>query len=297
MHNRETGTDFSSFETDRRKIAYDNEFRDMLRDNPGIIKATKNLVDEAEHDYHPENMEFGGMELAWDDIGESWKIVKMHGAELYQPEVLQYGRNAFLRPSETLKDEKAGIELTMLGKTNRVLTSRSRGKWVDRTEYFRVKHGDQDYFVKKSESTINPGFSEFHNTHKAAELLKRFDFVTVVESQLGYQSGKESWHVSKWQDIEAAGYNSVSYMMKLDFNDYGDPINLPEGSTGQEVFADQVFRLQAIKEVLKTHGLHYDLYPNLFYNPGTKHFILLDVTSPAASSDPSSPFESSGDIM
>lgn len=294
---RESGPQFTSFETEHRKLAYENDFREMLRQNPEIIKATKNLVSQAEEEYAPENMTFGGMEFQWNNDEERWEIIKMLGEELDYPETYEYGRNAFLRPSKPLVDEKQNLELTMLGKTNRVLTSKSRGKWVDRTEYFRVKHGDEEYFIKKSESTINPGFSEFHNTHKAAQLLKRFDFVTVIESQLGYQKGKESWHVSKWKDIEAAGYNSVSYWRGLPFNDYGDPVVLPEGMRGQEVFADQVFRLNAIKEVLKTHGLHYDLYPNLFYNPETKHFILLDVTSPAASSDPSSPFESRDDIM
>jgi hypothetical protein len=262
--------------TEGRKMAYAQEFRDMLRKNPGIIRAAIGLTEKAEEEYNPENFTMGDVELQWDKDKGSWQIVREDGKQLRKPEPLVYGRNAPMRPGEKITDEKSGLEVTLLGKPDRIIYLRYLNR-KDKASYFRMNFKDESYFVKKASLTNNPGFTEFKNTHAAAEKLKHLDFVKVVECQLGYQDNKGSWYVSKWEDLEAAGYDSVANMETVDFNDYGDPIDIDfENQPGHEQLQDQI---DEISEILGEDNLNIDLHANLFYNPQTKHFVLLDVSN------------------
>ena len=291
----------TSLESKSRKLAYDNEFREMFRENPGIIKTAIELIDRAIIDYDPVfvNNVFN-MQVRYDKETNKWLrekrkfILKDEKIDYSGPEGapitesdgwidFHYGRNVLLAPGKQIADEKTGLEVTILGRSNRDLYG-IHARRVDICEYIKISIKGQDFFVKRSFVTQNPGFTEFKNIMSAKEALRDLNFVRVVDAQLGYQNKNESWYVSKWENLESAGF--TTFDTAISWDDYGEikqeRINEPENSflgfESEQEYEEAEEKVNLIKEKLKPLHLEHDLDANLFYNHKTKTFILLDVT-------------------
>lgn len=298
---RENGPDTSSFESEQRKLAYANEFRIMLHEHPGILRVAIETVDKAIAQYNPAPTEIGKAEIpvSYDQKTGQWveerkRFAKKHGKLDFSRYLkksdrvpLSYGRGVLLVPGESLEDKKTGLTVIVLGRSNRDLPGGPFGLGsttrIDQTDYLKVDFQGQSFFVKKSSVTQNPGFVEFQNVIAAKKLLNDLDFVKVVDAQLGYQDKKQSWYVSKWKDIEAAGFKPFSDRVSID--DYGRSVKSDYDAPGsyrgfenQQAYEEAHQKADAIKQRLETGSIHHDLESNLFYNRKTKTFILLDVT-------------------
>jgi len=296
------GPDITSVESGDKKLAYNNEFRQMLREHTGIIKTAVELADKAANEYHPADAKYGIIELRYNPETRRWEMQRERhifgedgkflysdtGEPLYEPsgwEPFNYGRGVILAPDEPVTDETSGLTITTLGRSNRELPQGMpvRAVIVDDCDYFKMQLEDDAFFVKRSFITINPGFTEFRNTVQASELLKDLDFVHVVSAQLGYQDDHQSWYVSKWVDMESAGFA----MYDDPISDYGTiveraPKDAREWFLGfetEEEYRDVKQKADLITERLKSAHLALDVDANLFYSRQTKTFILFDVTA------------------
>lgn len=81
---REDTREITTFEGTQRKLAYTNEFRQILREHPGIIRTALTLTQKAEDEYKPDNLRVGLYELSWDKESSSWHTVK-YGDRIYDP--------------------------------------------------------------------------------------------------------------------------------------------------------------------------------------------------------------------
>jgi len=296
MH-KEIGSDITSFETENRKLAYANEFRSLLKENPGIIKTAEVLIDKAIDEYNPPDTSFGVIELTYDKESGKWfekgrkrpvmkdrsMVFTESGEPLLERVPMGYGRGTILVPGKPVKDDATGLELNLLGRSNREFytSSWSDTVRVDKCDYLRLNFKGESFFLKRSFVTTNPGFVEFSNVTSAKEALKDLDFVRVVDAQLGYQDKNESWYVSKWEDLERAGFSPHNESV----NDYGEITAVPRGTPGsylgyesEDEYNQVQERVKTIKQKLTQKNIQRDLAVNLFYNRVTKTFMLLDVT-------------------
>ncbi|EKE01743.1 MAG: hypothetical protein ACD_21C00063G0001 [uncultured bacterium] len=147
---------------------------------------------------------------------------------------------------------------------------------IDRTTYLKVKVGAEAYFVKKSKAIQTVGYDEFNNTAKAKAALADCADVEVVDMKLGYSDDRQSWFVSKWQNLEAAGYSPLIFFRDGAHNDYGE---IPSPSH-QPDWRDLRKRMFEIVNRLRAAGVDVtDFMCNFFYNPERDKFFLLDVTT------------------
>lgn len=152
---------------------------------------------------------------------------------------------------------------------------------TDLTTYLKVSLSENAFFVKKSTPSNNPGFTEFNNNIRAQEVLHEVDSIEVVNAKLGYTDDKQSWFVSEWHDLEKVGFISFDSAQITSTTDYAEDI--PE--TDEMEFIEQHVpiirgKVDEVRRVAKEAGLLIaDLNMNLFYNPSTRKFLLLDVTS------------------
>ena len=273
-----------------RKLGYVQEFRHMLREHPGIINTALLLTQKAEDEYAPPNIKIGLGELEWNKEKTEFEVVKRDGENIKPMPYSQFiwGRGTVLIPGDTVKDEKTGLEVTVLAKTNRKFYGGFIGTGslnrIDMSTYLKMKLGDKTFFVKKSSATNNPGYEEFKNSKKAKGALADLDDVTVVDAQLGYEDNQQSWFVSKWEDLESTGFFPVDSWEGGVPNDYGE--FLPKAKDIEEELAEERKIKQKAKSVteqikirLAEAGIDIqDIDPNLFYNPQTDKFFLLDIT-------------------
>jgi len=133
----------------------------------------------------------------------------------------------------------------------------------------KLELAGSNFFVKIEKESQEQGFAwghkEFVDSQKAKELLAGLSGVEVYESQLGYQTEKESFFVSKWIDLPGI----QEYMDMLIDND-------------EEGNEEKVFELRKknreIHEVLKDF---FDINDyNMFYDPQTDKIILFDISRP-----------------
>ena len=288
-----TATYFRRKKEGERSVAYDNEFRAMLWENLGIIKTVMSLAEKAESEYAPSNIHIGDLECQWNKKSKAWEVIKLENIVLERPEpVVKYirGRNAYFKKGEPKVDPATELKITVLGKSNRVLggseefysdkTKEKKPKRIDITTYFEIEFEGEKFFVKKSLATNNRGNKEFENTAKARKILEGLDFVTVVEMQFGYSNGKQSWFISKWKNLETDGFVSIDAFQRETPNDYGKLIHHEHKVmyAGKEEEVEK--KIEEIKRRLKEGGVEIiDLDVNLFYNPVTEKFFLLDITT------------------
>ena len=157
---------------------------------------------------------------------------------------------------------------------------------LDTSTYLKVTLGEKAFFIKKSVVTDNPGFEEFKNSAKAAEVMGGVENLSVVDAQLGYQDSNQSWFVSKWEDLERVGYFPSDAWIGGIPNDYGKFLfsGLEEiTNKSKEIYEVKPkisATIQQIKMRLREVGIEMvDIDPNLFYNPETGKFFLLDITA------------------
>lgn len=286
----------TSFETENRKLAYNNEFREKLRENPGIMKAAIDLVGQAETDYQPENLTVGKYECSWNSEG-FWEIVKVDGQAIEQRiplnKELHWTRGVFFKPDRPYIDETTGLQVSVLGKSDREWERAGNVVRIEKSAYAKLSLGDTSYFVKKSTATNNPAYSEFTNAMRAKEALAQLPFVHVVDAKLGFQDKKQSWFVSKWEELENQGFGATLWFQGSGFNDYGQPIDTAVGRLSaadhptEHLLAESereeqevVTNMQLIERTLHEAGIPiHDIADNLFFNPQTKTYILLDITT------------------
>jgi hypothetical protein len=282
---KETQPGVTSSTTENKKLVYVDEFRNLLRENPGIIKTAIALTDKAIEKYNPPNVVVGKTELKYEKetgrwlrqqtdyiYGDDGKITfDESGGAITKPGrwiTMDFGRGTILYLAKPVKDKNSGLEVAVLGRSNRDFGDGGR---IDKCDYLKMTIKNKSFFVKRSFISINPGFTEFENTTSAKELLKDFEFVKVVEAQLGYQDKNESWYVSKWEEFETDSFGSLEHS----FDDYGNMIGR---ISGKEEYEDAEQKAKQIKEKLREAGIHRDLGANLFYSRKIKSFFLLDVT-------------------
>ncbi|MBU0731343.1 hypothetical protein KKC88_00505 [Patescibacteria group bacterium] len=281
-----------SIEGRSRKLAYDVEFRNKLRENPGILKKGMEMMNQAIDDYQPEPFEYRpGQMVRYDKETNTW-LIEERGYEPVRDENGQFvfdergavvtrevteqpfylGRATLLAPGETINNPDTGLEVTLLGRSNRE-GIKGAYRIVNVCNYFKIKMGEDEYFVKESAETLNPGFDEFQNTQAAREALKDIDFVEVVDAQLGYQDGRQSLYVSRWKDLESRGFRvSVGWRQTDDYGKYYQSVENPVDK--QEIRR----RYQLIEKILRENDLGEDVENNLLYQPQTGQFFLIDVT-------------------
>ncbi len=294
--------------TENRKLAYDNEFRAMLREHPGIVDTAMQLTEQGLKKYDPGETRVGdeGTRLKYDKKTGQWLEEKraplLRKGKIYQNKKgewptrhtgwkpMGFGRGTILVPGEPIRDENSGLEVTTLGTSRREMHGTYGGVRIDVSDYFKMSLNDDSYFVKHSKVTSNPAFTEFRNIKKAKELLADLDFVKVVDAKLGYQDNENSWYVSKWSDLERAGF--APYGLVGMFDDYVKGLERREflGHSSEEDFLEAKKKFELIKERLTQEEIHRDLDSNLFYNVDTKTFILLDVTGQDAEQTLGQPF-------
>lgn len=266
-------------EGENRKSAWVRELRTTLREHRGVIKTAISLSNQAVEQYNPDRVKFGVLDVEYDKKEAKWFGVK-NGILDRSPRQIMV-RGTMLAPGKPIMDEPSGLEVTLLGRSNREIRGWHHTR-IDKCDYLKFTLDSKSFFVKRSFVTINPGFVEFHNTLFAKELLKDLDFVRVINAELGYQDQNESWFVSKWEDLEEAGYAPY----RTTVNDYGKITRISEeveGSYGgfesKKEYLNVQKKVKLIEEKLKTLSMDLDMEANLFYNHQTKTFILLDITS------------------
>ncbi|MFA6519999.1 MAG: hypothetical protein WCT44_00120 [Candidatus Paceibacterota bacterium] len=277
---KETSPNIRSIEgrTGKRRIAYQEEFRNLLREHPGIVRTAQKLANQAIAEYSPpelkmKNEEGYVRELQYDKETGQWlrlvddELYEIKNGKLFFPDLdpdvklgdwipMDFGRGTLLYPGKPIMDESSGLVVSVLGRSNRELSNDFTIR-RDKCDYFTMTIGDKTFFVKRAYVTTNPGWSEFKNTISAKEVLKDLPFVKVAEAQLGYQDENESWYISMWETIENAGYDSYSTTFRT---------------------KDLVEKVDKIRDRLRSVSLDYDVSANLFYSPFTETFILVDVT-------------------
>ncbi len=282
--NRESLPQAKYSESNLGGIGYTDEFREMLKERPGIVKSALELMVKAEAEYAPSNIDFYNHELSWNNEHTRWDVVKEKGADIeaYPYSRLIFGRQTILKDGGQYFDEKTGIKLTILGKTDREFQE-LMSSFVfrhDITSYFKLEIDGHSYFIKKSTATITPGDVEFKNTIKAKEALKDLEFVKVVDAQLGYSNGRQSLFISKWEEMEGEGFFPYDSVVGSTPNDYGEMLDWDKlrelyGEKGNELKR----RVSLIRDKLEEAGISIrDLDPNLLFHPETFDMYLLDVT-------------------
>ncbi len=270
-------------EGNHRRLGYAKEFRRMLREHPRILKTAIQLTQKAEDEYTSLNVQVGRFEVQWNKDETRFDIIKLDGKE-QESQPYSLGRGVLLAPGKTLKDEENGLEVTVLGKIN---VSRP-GKTRNISTYLKMKLGDQVFFVKKSVATNNPGYREFKNSGRVRAALHDLENLGVVEAQMGYDDDHQSWFVSKWHDLESEGFSSFGTWAFTEVNDYGVTVHPVKNSEEHFLLSDDpiaignkiVKMIYRIEASLRAVGIEiHDLTWNLFYNPKTDKFFLLDVTS------------------
>lgn len=284
----------------KREIAYNREFRGFLREHPGIINTARQLTSQGEANYHPDNFMIGLYELQYDPKFKVWEEVAYNGEYRNRiaknvPNITTMGRGTFLRPGTPEVDDKTGLEVTILGVSNRqfhqdgeenilhavgaegVVTKPTR---IESSTYLKARLGDKSYFIKKATQTSNPGSREFLNTVSAADALRDLDFVTVSNAQLGYQDSHESWYISDWKELESEGFFPYQIYEDGGFTDSGQYIHHKTPFLS-EIDGERIFKQKKqIDKALWLQGIVItDTLRNFFYNYKTGKFFLLDVTT------------------
>lgn len=270
-----------------RRLGYAWEFKNMIREHPGVLTKARQLVQKAEDRYSPPNQQLENLELQWNGDETRFDIVKRNGEILEKAESYSFGHGVLFVPGETIGDKKIGLEIVVLGKAKRhkMLT-----QGLDITTYLKMQLGDYVFFVKKSSATTTLGYTEFKTSHRVREALRDLGNLEVVEAQLGYADDHQSWFVSRWKDLETKGFGpSSAWRHVSEFTDYGKSL-VPQDEkslgeyfkSGQDVKHDRktYAMIDKIHTKLEEEGIHMgDLGDNLFYNPKTDKFFLLDVTT------------------
>ncbi len=272
-----------------RRLGYTTGFRQILRENPGTLGSALRLAQLAENTYSPEDIQYGRFVLGWNAQINNWQGISEGDKPIDPPLSLAniiWGRGALLKSGSHVIDAERGLEVTGLGKATRELGTLTRGiNRLDISSYFKMRLQGEDYFVKKSYATTNPGFDEFASSVVVKEALAGVEGLSVVQAHLGYSDNRQSWFVSKWEELESTGFFPYDTFIGGVPNDYAERlenedkvISLREGLTD---------RVEQLKEEIRTrgqaHGLTIlDLNVNLFYNPQTDKFFYLDVSTQEA---------------
>lgn len=281
-----------------RELGYDVGFRQMLESRPGITRSALSLLHQAEEAYNPSDIQVLGHTLSWNKEANNWMVSKSGEKEFDKPLPLGWvihTRGAYMKEDKPFIDPQTGLEVTILGKSTRLLGQGPDR--VDETTYARMRlvgessdssEPTPDFFVKKSVATGYPAFPEFVHSKQAQEALRDIPDLNIVEAQLGYSDKKQSLFVSKWVDLENRGFFPSISVTSGDPNDYGQPSALDKVfDEDDDVFIafmeNHSSKIEAMKAMISTQmqeaGLTIgDLEQNLFYNPDTGKFFLLDVT-------------------
>lgn len=274
----------TTHESHHRKLGYANEFKGMLREHPGIIKTATELASQAETAYHPSPIVIGKTELQWNPDAEWEHWGYGDWVKWDEPRRRSFGPSVLFKPDEPIVDPKTGLEITVLG--------RKKGKYgfsgsqTEDTTYFRMSLGDHAFFVKKSSATKIHGFREFQDSVQLKDAVRNMENLHVVEAQLGYTDDKQSWFVSKWEDLVDTGFFPyVSWRGGIE-DSYGKrPQEFdPEKGRRQDIDVDIVKKINQVKEDLVEHAKNagiqlVDIDENFFYNPNTDQFVLIDVST------------------
>ncbi len=280
-------------ESPAKKLAFDSSFGEILGSRHEV-RIIKRMTDEAVSSYSPPNLISGDSEFAWDNNHEVWEQIMSGGKPTVrrnqdEPVMSTLGRGTFLVPGEIMQNEELGVEVQVLGISNRAMKGTgflqytgvagqvSNPDRIDKSAYFKITREGKSFFVKKSTATQNPGYSEFKNTVNVKKALQHLEYVDVINARLGYQDDKESWFVSDWADIESAGYSNIEVLNLGGINDYGvladKKIEFSKSKLTQHV--------AEITKSLERKGIHLgaDMGFNIFYNPTTNRILLLDITN------------------
>ncbi|MDP4008630.1 MAG: hypothetical protein Q8P68_05570 [Candidatus Peregrinibacteria bacterium] len=289
------------FETPNRKLAYNDQFRRMLKEQRGLIKTALRLIKEAEDAYNPENLTLKDKyECKWNHESYDWDIIREEDKLLDTPrklwDAMKETRGAYLKPDKPHIDRATELEVQLLGKSHRTWwdDEATTIRRLDIVSYARLTYKGTSFFVKKSTATHNPGYIEFHNTILAREALARLPYVRTIEPQFGYQDKGQSWFVSSWENLESTGFKPYIWHLGSGFDDYGelygDPrvlscladakeLNPEEEERADNNYKEMNEKFWEIEAALEASGTQFgDLDDNIFYNRETKTFIYLDVT-------------------
>src|SRR5438309_11245544 len=67
------------------KLAYANEFRQMLRRHPGVVKSALQLSQRAEQEYNPGDFQYFDYTLRWNKEINNWQTVAYDVIEYDEP--------------------------------------------------------------------------------------------------------------------------------------------------------------------------------------------------------------------
>lgn len=282
MENNDT---IKTIEGKHRRLGYTNEFHRIVEANPGILNAALRLAQQAEDEYDPPSIQIGIGELKWNKAKTRYEVIKQNDQELQEPmdySLFILGGGLVFVPGETLKDKDTGLEVTLLGKRDRddLMAATHWRIRNERTSYFKVSLGNNSFFVKKSNATDNPGYEEFTNSHKVAEALIDLKDIEVVHAQLGYADDRQSWFVSRWEDLESkdfipfdSWYGNVDiYGQFMPEEEYDAVKKMATKVKIEPIITDIAKRLQKLGLTLT------DIPNNFLYNPKTGKMFFLDIT-------------------
>src|SRR3989344_8310364 len=189
---KESGHEFTSFETESHKLAYDNDFREMLRSTPGLLKSVIAIIERAEAEYRPENLKIYDFECRWNSSEKNWEIIKEKDKELpasiplLEHRIGKMGRGVYFKPTQPYVDSTTEVQIVLLGVAFRHFPEHGshQPERIDETGYIKLAYRDKVFFVKKSVQTNMPGYREFLNTITARKALEALPFVKVIEPKL-----------------------------------------------------------------------------------------------------------------
>lgn len=301
MTNPELGSNIHIHEGYYRKLGNSLEFKKLLHEHPGVLRSTLDLTRRADEVYNPRDIQLGTTIVSWSKERNQFELIRMGDLDLSatrarRPYFAYFpSRGVLFAHGDSFKDEARNLEVTVLGKSNRIW---GRNDDIipparrDNSTYFKIKLGNDVFFVKKSTATNNPGYWEFTNTSKTSQVLQSVSNLEVVEAQLGYEDYDQSWFVSKWKDLESSGFLPTMLLHSYNRDDYGKHL-YEDDPTLEEMCRREAERTERDKKIdskiteiqskMSEVGMQLrDLKTNLFYNPETDKFFLLDITTEIA---------------
>lgn len=272
VHGRETSIFWADDEINSRMI-WDNYFIEKINEiDTAILDIIRVTLEGAIASYAPADTQIAfGYNV--ESKGNGIQLKSRSGRGL-----LRYalGRGVLFVPGSPVVDDTLNLAVQVLGVSNRVLES-GRGARLDYAEYFKVSLDGDSYFVKKSKITNNSGFEEFMNLDYVRSAFNGLDYVEVAVPVFAFSSKDVSYIVTVWKDLR--DYVQC-FEGRANVDDYGNAVT-------HSSYADDEYsrKFNFIVDVLRKYKVDNDVLGNIFYNPQTKKFFILDLTAAAAAAD------------
>lgn len=149
-------------------------------------------------------------------------------------------------------------------------------KWQKgETFYYRAQFNGQPYFIKRLSAAYGEGYGGGHkelmDSREARELIGDLENVEVVEYVMGYESKKDWYFVSKWNDAFQVTLDEYLNQLKTEIRK-----NPSQAEELENVYDEILDRVRAITKRLRPSYEDVMTY-NMAYDPASKKIFLFDL--------------------